>query len=288
MPHDEPPNDPDHDVLDLTRIKRERANKARDSDRGPYRKPPAEPSKGPRDAEEPHPGEDQAGPQKTLGREQIVLDRQQEELDRGQTALGGGESDQAKGKGDRDQAVLDREQAVLDRDQARLDRAQAALDRRSGQRKDYLIDDLTRTLRRGPGLRELQHEMDRARREGDPLVVAFIDVDGLKAINDSQGHAAGDQLLRDVADALRQGLRSYDLLLRYGGDEFVCALSNTEADRAHGRLREVADILATTPSRGSIAWGLAELRSADSLESLVARADSSLYRARARRSGPAD
>lgn len=288
MPHDEHPNEPDHDVVDLTRIKRERAKKAHDSDRGPSRKTPAEPNKGPRAAEQADPGEDQAGSQKTLDREQIVLDRQQEELDRGQTVLRRDATDEV-GERDREQTALDREQADLDRNQARLDRSQAALDRRSGQRKDYLIDDLTGTLRRGPGLRELQHEMDRARREGDPLVVAFIDVNGLKTVNDSQGHAAGDQLLRNVAEALRQGLRSYDLVLRYGGDEFVCALSNTEADQAHGRLREVADILGRTPSHGSIAWGIAEMRRDDSMESLVARADSSLYRARrAQRHDPTD
>src|SRR5437879_3714074 len=82
------------------------------------------------------------------------------------------------------------------------------------ERPDYLIDEVTGTLRRGPGLRELQHEIDRTRRQGGPMVVAFIDVDGLKAVNDKRGHAAGDQLLRDVAEALKQGLRSYDLVLR--------------------------------------------------------------------------
>jgi hypothetical protein len=103
---------------------------------------------------------------------------------------------------DRNQAGLDRQQAVLDREQARLDRAQATLDREDDERQDYLLDDLTGTLRRGPGFRELEHEIDRARREGNPLVVAFVDIDGLKEVNDRGGHAAGDQLLRDVADAL--------------------------------------------------------------------------------------
>jgi len=51
-----------------------------------------------------------------------------------------------------------------------------------------------------------------------------VDVDGLKAMNDSRGHAAGDQLLREIADSIRAHLRPYDLSVRYGGDEFLCAL----------------------------------------------------------------
>lgn len=54
--------------------------------------------------------------------------------------------------------------------------------------------------------------------------LAFIDVDNLKAKNDSLGHPAGDKLLRDTADSIRAHLRSYDLLIRFGGDEFLCGL----------------------------------------------------------------
>jgi predicted signal transduction protein with EAL and GGDEF domain len=59
---------------------------------------------------------------------------------------------------------------------------------------------------------------------GEGLVVAFVDVDGLKRVNDTEGHLAGDALLIAVADSLRACLRSYDLVMRFGGDEFVCAL----------------------------------------------------------------
>jgi diguanylate cyclase (GGDEF)-like protein len=114
-------------------------------------------------------------------------------------------------------------------------------------------------------------------------------VDGLKEVNDRRGHAAGDRLLREVAEAFRQGLRSYDLMLRYGGDEFVCALPNAEIAHAEGRLREVAEALRAAPSHGSIAWGLAEMRADDTLDGLLARADSALYTARrGRRDPPAE
>jgi diguanylate cyclase (GGDEF)-like protein len=71
---------------------------------------------------------------------------------------------------------------------------------------------------------ELEREIARATRTRQPLVLAFVDVDHLKEINDVHGHAAGDQVLQAVAETLRTTLRGYDLIFRYGGDEFVCAL----------------------------------------------------------------
>ena len=65
--------------------------------------------------------------------------------------------------------------------------------------------------------------MARAKRTQRSFVLAFIDVDGLKTTNDSLGHAAGDELLRRVVDTVRDHLRSYDLIVRFGGDEFLCA-----------------------------------------------------------------
>jgi len=89
------------------------------------------------------------------------------------------------------------------------------------------VDDLTGTLRRGAGLAALEREIGRARRHGDHLLtVAFIDLDSLKSVNDSSGHAAGDALLCELAGALTRRLRAYDLVVRWGGDEFVVALSH--------------------------------------------------------------
>ncbi|MBA2695858.1 MAG: GGDEF domain-containing protein, partial [Actinobacteria bacterium] len=70
----------------------------------------------------------------------------------------------------------------------------------------------------------LEREMARSSRAREALSVAFIDVDHLKQVNDTRGHAAGDRLLQHVADALRSRLRSYDLVVRYGGDEFICVM----------------------------------------------------------------
>jgi diguanylate cyclase (GGDEF)-like protein len=127
---------------------------------------------------------------------------------------------------------------------------------------------------------DLQREIDRARRSNGRLVLAFVDVDGLKAINDAQGHAAGDRLLRDVVAALRTGLRSYDLVVRYGGDEFLCALLDSDIEGARRRFDEVARNLTTTSPRSSVSTGLAALETQETLDELTARADADLYAGR--------
>jgi diguanylate cyclase (GGDEF)-like protein len=144
------------------------------------------------------------------------------------------------------------------------------------------IDDLTGAHRRGAGLVELEREMMRAKRTKQPFVLAFVDVDGLKATNDSLGHAAGDQLLRGIVGALRAYLRSYDLVIRFGGDEFVCALMDVSLDEAVRRFSLVDKDLSAT-RHGSITVGLAKLEQDDSLAELIARADEALYEKRSRR-----
>lgn len=109
--------------------------------------------------------------------------------------------------------------AADDREAASADRTISARERAA-----HVIDGLTHAHRREAGLLELEREVVRANRTAQPLTLSFVDVDGLKAMNDSRGHAAGDQLLREIADSIRAHLRPYDLSVRYGGDEFLCAL----------------------------------------------------------------
>lgn len=181
---------------------------------------------------------------------------------------------------DRDRAAHDRAEAARDRRRAARDRAQAARDR-----VEAGIDGLTGALRRDRGMADLAREIDRARRSGGRLVLAFVDVDGLKAINDVRGHAAGDELLRDVALTLRSALRSYDLVIRYGGDEFLCALPGTDTGGARRRFDGVATELLDRNARASVSTGLAELEDPDTLERLIARADAALYAGRDRLHG---
>jgi diguanylate cyclase (GGDEF)-like protein len=135
-------------------------------------------------------------------------------------------------------------------------------------------------------MEQLQREVDRARRAPEELVVTFVDVDGLKQVNDIDGHLAGDSLLVAVADSLRECLRSYDLIMRFGGDEFVCALPNADVEKVRQRFAEVSNTLEAGPTKGSITVGFAELAKDDSAEDLIRRADADLLAHRERPNAP--
>ena len=199
-----------------------------------------------------------------------------------QLLLAEGQSVHAQDAARRARAASDRERAAGDREAAARDRDQAAGDREAARvALDHAeLDDLTGVFRRSIGAVALQHEIDRARRSDKPLVLAFVDVDGLKQVNSAQGHAAGDAVLQAVTAALRGRLRSYDPIVRYGGDEFVCALSDTDMDQARERFGEISRELAESRAASSISVGLAALRSDESLKALMARGDEALRAAK--------
>jgi diguanylate cyclase (GGDEF)-like protein len=142
-------------------------------------------------------------------------------------------------------------------------------------------------LHREAGIEELERDIARARRTNQPFTLVFADVIGLKDTNDSLGHAAGDQLLRETSDSIRTRLRSYDLIVRFGGDEFVCGLLDMTLAEAATRFSLVnADLAAT--QHAALTVGFAELGAGDALSDLIARADDDMYRARQQqRSAPA-
>jgi diguanylate cyclase (GGDEF)-like protein len=118
--------------------------------------------------------------------------------------------------------------------------------------------------------------------------VAFVDVDGLKPINDAEDHAAGDLTIQQVAGALRSTLRAYDLVIRYGGDEFVCAMcamSGVSLAAAEERMAQVVIALDDGAPRRSVSVGPAQLEQQDTLDSVIARADAALYAARSQQAG---
>jgi diguanylate cyclase (GGDEF)-like protein len=176
------------------------------------------------------------------------------------------------------QAEALRAAAAEDREQAALLRHQAGLDLDAAG-----IDDLTGTLCRRRGFPALQHEIDRCRRSKTSLVISFVDVDGLKRVNDTRGHLAGDKLLREVAANLRASLRSYDVVMRFGGDEFVyCSAGATLSDTV-ARFEKLRDSLAHI-NGDSVSAGFAELGPNDTLDTMIAGADADLYERRRMRS----
>ena len=129
----------------------------------------------------------------------------------------------------------------------------------------------------------LQREIDRARRGIGSLILAYCDVDGLKKVNDGEGHAAGDALLKVVADVIRSRLRSYDTMVRVGGDEFVCALTEVDLEQAAGIFGEIQTALGEMRKPVSMSYGLARLRDGDSLAELMDRSDGALRKSRVSR-----
>ena len=188
-------------------------------------------------------------------------------------------SDRAEARRDRKGSAADRGQAADDRQAASSDRVSSA-HHRSGSS----IDQLTGAYRRDAGRVELERETARANRTGQPFVLAFIDVDGLKRTNDSLGHAAGDQLLRRIVETIREHLRPYDLIVRFGGDEFVCALLATDIETAITRF-DLIQVALAAHARASISVGLAALQTNDTLDGVLARADEALLTQRQQRPG---
>ena len=181
-----------------------------------------------------------------------------------------------------DDSLGDRLIAARDRAAAALDRHQAALDRHLAEavlRRIYR-DQLTGALQRDVGRDRIAEEIDRAHRAQHELTLAFLDVVGLKQVNDQHGHAAGDHLLKMVGQALRAGLRSYDVVVRYGGDEFVTALPTAGRAEARRRFSEVSETLARLHPGAEVSVGLAVLVEDDTVDALIARADQDLYASR--------
>jgi two-component system cell cycle response regulator len=150
-------------------------------------------------------------------------------------------------------------------------------------------DGLTGLINRRAFVQELKREIDRASRTGSPTSLLLLDLDHFKTINDTHGHGAGDAVLVAVAKTLQKESRAYDLVGRWGGEEFIVALPSTGEDRAlivAERLREAIAKLKVTSHDGtavtlSASIGAAQLApNAESLDQLVDRADRAMYRAK--------
>ena len=176
--------------------------------------------------------------------------------------------DSQRGPDARARAASGRAEAASDRQVAARDREHAAEDREASP-----TDELTGARRRGAGLVELRREIDRARQRDEPLVAAFVAVDDLEQVNATHGHQAGNELLAAVGGALGKSLRSYDLIIRVGGDEFLCVLSDITVEEARQRVAAVGERLAGGQAGGSISVGVAQLEPDDSPGDLIARAD---------------
>ena len=263
---DEPPargSEDQGDGIDPDRVGKDRDRTAEDRDR----------------RAEAHDRESEARDKRAAARDERAETREADALGRdaaAQADRAGALRDRRGGASDRTQASDDRKAAHRDREAASVDRAQSAVERAAS-----FFDELTGAYGRRAGAVELEREIDRAKRTTTPLTVAFVDIDDLKKTNDSEGHAAGDRLLSETAESLRDHLRPYDLVIRYGGDEFVCALWDMDIEQAAERFSLASADL--KKQHASVTVGLASLAADDDLDSLIARADSAMYEERRRR-----
>ena len=146
-------------------------------------------------------------------------------------------------------------------------------------------DPLVPLFNRRGMMRELELIIGRHERHGIPAAMLFVDLDGLKTLNDCFGHAGGDAALIHVAEQLRAGVRATDCVARLGGDEFCVLLDHADEVAAIETARRLVD----TISGGdflfngmrmplSVAIGLTLVESGDSASTILARADQAMYR----------
>ncbi|HKX92640.1 MAG TPA: GGDEF domain-containing protein [Sphingomicrobium sp.] len=169
-------------------------------------------------------------------------------------------------------------------------RAQIAeLEQRVAQ-LDHLAhqDSLINLPNRRGFMRELDRLVDRAKRYGEPAAMLFVDLDGLKMINDTFGHKAGDEALIQVADLLVGGVRRSDVVARIGGDEFGILLGHADETSAHETASRLADLIADCDFTHdgdvmplSVAIGVGMVGPDDCPEAIMARADEEMYRRKA-------
>src|SRR6266487_1874253 len=152
-------------------------------------------------------------------------------------------------------------------------------------------DSLTQLCTRATVLELLKNELDRSQRHSldrdAPVSVVLADLDHFKHINDTYGHLAGDAVLREAARRMRDAIRPYDSIGRYGGEEFLLVLSNCDtigaaaiAERLLQAVRKDSIVLAEATVSVTLSAGVATSGVIQDPETLVGAADAALYRAK--------
>ena len=169
---------------------------------------------------------------------------------------------------------------ILEQEQARR------VERRLNQKLIDLAstDALTKLMNRMSGDTTLRREFSRVSRAGSDLSVILADIDHFKSINDRYGHPVGDEILVGTARVIRETVREHDFVCRWGGEEFLLILPDTDLDdaaRLGERIRAAVEAQEnTTAAPVTVCAGVAAVREVDTTESVVARADAALYRAK--------
>lgn len=153
-------------------------------------------------------------------------------------------------------------------------------------KKSAMLDPLTGAKNRTAMDSSMHREIELAKRYDVPLSVILMDIDHFKRINDTYGHLHGDMALRAVANITRETIRESDILFRYGGEEFLILLTNTDSDGAQllaERIRESIQSITPIPETNchvTVSLGVTTLLDEDDQHSLFKRSDKALYQAK--------
>lgn len=147
-----------------------------------------------------------------------------------------------------------------------------------------MTDTLTGAANRRSANEFMQREYDRSQRESLPFTLIMMDVDKFKKINDTYGHEQGDQVLKVITRAAKDLMRGTDLLVRWGGEEFLVVAPNTDAAQGFALAENIRIAIEKTPIEGchnvTVSMGVSLIAAGHSIEDALGRADAALYRAK--------
>jgi diguanylate cyclase (GGDEF)-like protein len=147
-----------------------------------------------------------------------------------------------------------------------------------------MTDTLTGAANRRSANEFMQREYERSQNEGLPFTLIMMDVDKFKKINDTYGHDQGDQVLKVITRVAKDLMRVSDLLVRWGGEEFLVVAPNTDADQGFALAENIRLAIERTPIEGchniTVSMGVSLIAAGKSMEDALGRADAALYRAK--------
>ena len=187
----------------------------------------------------------------------------------------------------REQEVAAHLQGLAERVAHMEQEAQGYREHLEEQRQKALIDPLTGLPNRAAWEERLEHEVAQWQTHGNPLLIAMLDLDHFKRINDGYGHLAGDKVLKIIATQLRKRLRPTDFIARFGGEEFVLLIPNTPlatglqlAEKLRTAIEACPFHFKGEPVTITVSIGLSAFRVGDRSDHVLKRADEALYRAK--------
>ena len=187
----------------------------------------------------------------------------------------------------REQEVSARLKSLADRVALMEQDAQVVRDNLEEQRQKALVDPLTGLPNRAAWSERLEHEVVQWQQHGNSLLLAMLDLDHFKRINDNYGHLAGDRVLKLIASVLRKRLRGGDFIARFGGEEFVLLVPDTPL-AAGAKLAEALRLAIEAcpfhfkgePVTVTVSMGMTAFKPGEHSDSVLKRADQALYRAK--------